>query len=180
MATIKKIKTVFQFRRATTAEWDLNSNIIPAAGEPCYDLDLKTLRIGDGATPYKDLRVIGSIESGDTSTLQAEIDAIKKIIATLQTDVADVQQQVGDADVAAMQENVTNLTTQINEMDTEIVTIYETLENKADVETVTTLQTAVEQKVDTETVELLETELKTYVDEQIKLVETGNIDDGEI
>ena len=49
----KIIKTVFQFRRSHTAEWELNKDIIPAAGEPCYDLDLKTLRIGDGVTTYE-------------------------------------------------------------------------------------------------------------------------------
>ena len=62
MATATTIKTVFQFRRATTAEWDANKGVVPAAGEPCFDLDLHTLRIGDGNTPYGDLPVIGGVE----------------------------------------------------------------------------------------------------------------------
>lgn len=183
------IKTVFQFRRSTTAEWELNKDIIPAAGEPCYDLDLKTLRIGDGVTHYKDLPVIGNVEAGDTSGLQAEIETIKGLMESLQedinnveTNVSDIQEQVGETDIVEVHEsvvqiteNVTNLTTQIEQTNTEIVTIQETLEAKADAQTVTELQTVIEQKVDVETVETLKTDMQDYIDEQVK-----NIDDGEI
>lgn len=156
MAT-RTIKTVFQVRRDTTANWETYAEIIPAAGEPCYDLDLKTLRIGDGVTFYKDLPVVGGIENAED--LQAAVDKL--------------QEQIGETDVSEMQESVTQLTTQY-------VTIQETLETKADAETVVELQTIVEQKVDTEAIETMTTELKTYVDEKIKKVEVGNIDDGEI
>lgn len=190
----KVIKTVFQFRRSTTAEWELNKDIIPAAGEPCYDLDLKTLRIGDGVTTYENLPVIGNVETGDTSELQAEIEAIKNAMETLQTDidnvetnVTDIQEQVGETNIVEVQESVTqmtenisNLTTQIETTNTEIVTIQETLDTKADAETVTELQTVIEQKVDVEAVKVLKTDLQTYVDEQIKNIESGSIDDGEI
>lgn len=190
----KIIKTIFQFRRSSTAEWELNKDIIPAAGEPCYDLDLKTLRIGDGVSHYKDLPVIGNVEAGDTSGLQAEIEAIKNLMETLQTDVdameenvSDMQEQVGETNIVEVHENVvqiienvTNLTSQIEQTNTEIVTIHETLEAKADAETVTELQTVIEQKVDVETVEVLKTDLQTYVDEQIRNIESGSIDDGEI
>lgn len=190
----KIIKTVFQFRRSTTAEWELNKDIIPAAGEPCYDLDLKTLRIGDGTSHYKDLPVIGNVEAGDTSVLQAEINAIKSLMEDMQedidnveTNVSDVKEQVGETNVVEVYEsvtqiteNVTNLTTQIEQTNTEIVNIQDALETKANAETVTELQTVVEQKVDAETVEALKTDLRTYVDEQIKNVSPGSIDDGEI
>lgn len=190
----KLIKTVFQFRRSTTAEWELNKDVVPAAGEPCYDLDLKTLRIGDGITTYEKLPVIGNVEAGDTSGLQAEIEAIKNLMETLQedidnveTNVSDIQEQVGETNIVEVHEsvvqiteNITNLTTQIEQTNTEIVTMQETLETKADAETVTELQTVIEQKVDVETVEVLKTDLQTYVDEQIRNIESGNIDDGEI
>ena len=194
MADIKRIKTIFQFRRATTIEWDANKDIIPAAAEPCNNLDLKTLRIGDGKTTYENLPVIGNVEAGDASALQAEINALKSAMEILQadvdnveSDVSGIQEQVGETNIVEFQENmnqitenVTNLTTQIEQTNTEIVTIQETLDTKADTKTVTELQTVVEQKVDTEAVEILETELKTYVDEQIKTVEVTNFDDGEI
>lgn len=69
MAT-KIIKTVIQFRRDTAANWETNKAVVPAAGEPCYDLDNKTLRIGDGTTAYENLPVIGEVEiSGDGKSI---------------------------------------------------------------------------------------------------------------
>ena len=132
MAIKKIIKTVWQIRRDVTENWLLNKDTIPASGEPCYDLTLNTLKIGDGETTYENLPIIGSIEN--------------------------------DVVVVEIQESIDNLTTQIEDTQTEMETIQQTLETKAD----------------TEAVELLETELKTYVDEQIKTVEVENIDDGEI
>ena len=57
------IKTVIQFRRAHTEEWNNHLDVMPAEGEPCYDLDLHTLKIGDGKTTYGQLPVVGGEES---------------------------------------------------------------------------------------------------------------------
>ena len=157
MATEKKIISRFQFRRDHTENWLANKDIVPAAGEPCYDIDLRTLKIGDGTTTYENLPVLGNSEGGDTSALEAEIAAMKIAMETLQADVDDMEDQVGETNVVEVQENVTQLTT-------EMTTVQQTLETKAD----------------TEVVEKLETELKTYVDEQIKNVEVTNNDYGEI
>jgi hypothetical protein len=127
MAT-RTIKTVFQVRRDTTENWELYSEIIPAAGEPCYDLDLKTLRIGDGVTFYKDLPVIGGVENA--KDLQVAIDKL--------------QEQIGEADVSEMQESVTQLNTQFT-------AIQETLDTKVEAEAVeamaTDLKTYVDEKI---------------------------------
>ena len=155
------IKTVFQFRRDTTANWELYEDIVPEAGEPCYDIDLKTLRIGDGVTSYKDLRVIGGEED-----LHAAIEQL--------------QTQVGDTNIVEIQENYTNLTTQVDAVNTEVTAMQQTLETKADAETVSQLQTVVEQKLDVEAVEELETELKTYIDELMKTADVGSMDGGVI
>lgn len=178
MAVNKKIKTVFQFRRDTTENWLLNKDTIPASGEPCYDIDLKTLRIGDGVTTYENLQVIGNVEGGDTSALQAEIANLKIAMENMQTDVDNVeenvsglQDQVGETNVVEVHENITqitenvsNLTEQIEATNTEVKTIQDNLDSKAD----------------TTAVESMQTELKTYVDEQVKMVKIENIDDGEI
>ena len=75
-----KIKTVFQFRRATTAEWLAHKDAIPAPGEPCYDLELHTLRIGDGNLTYEKLPVIGGIDvklEGDGKSVVLEDEVFK-------------------------------------------------------------------------------------------------------
>jgi hypothetical protein len=78
MATTTVIKTRIQFRRATTADWLLNKDVIPAAGEPCFDLDLKTLKIGDGITTYENLPVIGGVDvSADGKSIILEDGAFK-------------------------------------------------------------------------------------------------------
>jgi hypothetical protein len=51
-------KTVIQLRRATTAEWLANKDVVPAAGEPCFDLELNTLKIGNGVKTYEQLDAI--------------------------------------------------------------------------------------------------------------------------
>ena len=56
------IKTVIAFRRGTTAEWLANKDVIPVAGEPCYDLELHTLKIGDGVLTYEQLPAIGGVD----------------------------------------------------------------------------------------------------------------------
>lgn len=53
------IKTQIQFRRDTTENWLLNKNVVPAAGEPCFDITLGTLKVGDGVKTYEELAPIG-------------------------------------------------------------------------------------------------------------------------
>jgi hypothetical protein len=56
------IKMRIQFRRDTTENWLLYKDVVPAAGEPCFDMDLKTLKIGDGVTTYENLPSIGGVD----------------------------------------------------------------------------------------------------------------------
>lgn len=164
MATEKKILSVFQFRRDYTKNWELNKDTIPAAGEPCYDIDLRTLRIGDGKTTYENLPVIGNSESGDVSAIEAEVAAIKIALEILQADVDDMDTQLGTTNVVEIHNSVTTLTEQMQETQKEIDAVQQVLDDK----------------VDSQAVEKLESDLKTYIEEQIKTVEIGNIDDGEI
>lgn len=68
MANTNVIKMVIQLRRDTTENWLANKDIVPLAGEPCYDLDLKTLKIGDGETTYENLKVVGGAEISPAAT----------------------------------------------------------------------------------------------------------------
>ena len=72
------LKATIQFRRNYTEDWELYKNTIPAAGEPCFDLDLKTLKIGDGVTTYENLHAIGGISlSVDNKTIIISDDTFK-------------------------------------------------------------------------------------------------------
>lgn len=60
MAVKKTIKAKFQFRRDTSANWELHKDKVPADGEPCFEIDTGIFKIGDGKTPYGELRSINS------------------------------------------------------------------------------------------------------------------------
>ena len=67
-----------QFRRDTTANWTLYEDVVPAAGEPCFDVDLHTLKIGDGVTTYENLPTIGGVDvSADGKSLILEGNTFK-------------------------------------------------------------------------------------------------------
>lgn len=72
----KIIKTIFQLRRATAADWDAVKPIVPAAGEPCFVLDENILKIGDGTTPFHELEPINGakveISADDKSVVLEE------------------------------------------------------------------------------------------------------------
>lgn len=67
------VKMKIQLRRATTAEWEQYSYVIPAEGEPCFDINLGTLKIGDGVRSYGDLPAIGG---GGTVAVSADENSI--------------------------------------------------------------------------------------------------------
>ena len=70
MATENRIYSIFQFRRDTTENWTNNKDIVPAAGEPCYDVNLRTLRIGDGINTYENLPVFITSVNGTISGVE--------------------------------------------------------------------------------------------------------------
>jgi len=132
MAKQNLLKMVIQFRRDITANWELHSDIVPAAGEPCFDVELNTLKIGDGKKTYAELEPInGAKLSADEKSIilkdgtfklagfdAAEVGAqlIKtengiewvvpstEAITKLQTAVADLQK-----DVKTVQDDIADL-----------------------------------------------------------------------
>ena len=77
------LKMRIQLRRAHTDDWIANKDVVPAAGEPCFDLDLHTLKIGDGVLTYENLPVIGgeaSIEvAADGKSIVLEDNVFKLV-----------------------------------------------------------------------------------------------------
>lgn len=133
MAT-QTLRMRIQLRRATTAEWTANKDVVPAAGEPCFDIELNTLKIGDGAKTYEQLEPIGgtgtvevsadgtSIVLDDGVFKLAGFDAAetgaqprKKADGTLEWVVPSTETVEGlQTTVAGLQSDVTNLQTDVS------------------------------------------------------------------
>lgn len=80
MAKITTIKTVFQFRRDTEANWLLNKDVVPAAGEPCFVIDKNILKIGDGTTTFENLPSIGGVKLDADGTSLVFEEGVLKIV----------------------------------------------------------------------------------------------------
>lgn len=80
------IKTKIQMRRDTTANWLTNKDVVPAAGEPCFDLDTGILKIGDGVTTYENLKPISgsgaSHYEGVKGEGETDMDVISRVLTT--------------------------------------------------------------------------------------------------
>ena len=63
-------KTIIQLRRDTTDNWIANKDVVPAAGEPCFDIDTKILKIGDGVTSYENLSNINYMEEASLQDIE--------------------------------------------------------------------------------------------------------------
>ena len=122
------IKTQIQFRRATTAEWDQYKSVVPAAGEPCFDTELGTLKIGDGVKTYGELVAIGSNGNAsiaaDGKSIILENDVFKLVgFDTAETGAQPRKNADGNIEwVVPAAENTEELQSRV-----------ETLENKIDV-----------------------------------------------
>ena len=85
------LNTIIKFKRDTSANWLTNKDVIPAAGEPCYDLDAGTLKIGDGVTTYENLPAIHAGEIPATAThyegVREGTETDMEVIARVLTDV---------------------------------------------------------------------------------------------
>lgn len=71
----KTLRTVIQFKRDTSANWVTNKDVIPAAGEPCYDVNAGTLKIGDGVTTYENLP---AIYAGEIPVAASHYEGVKQ------------------------------------------------------------------------------------------------------
>lgn len=80
----KTMKTKIQVRRDTTANWLTNKDVVPAAGEPCFDLELGTLKIGDGITSYENLKEISGGQAahyeGVKGDGESDTDVISRVL----------------------------------------------------------------------------------------------------
>ena len=89
------MKTKIQIRRDTTANWLTNKNVVPAAGEPCFDLNLGTLKIGDGVTTYENLKEVSGGQAAHYEGVKSEGESDNDVITRVLT-AAGVEAQQDD------------------------------------------------------------------------------------
>lgn len=90
----KTLKTTIQVRRDTTANWLTNKDVVPAAGEPCLDLDTGLVKYGNGEDTYENLPVSGgktaahyeAVKSAGESDNDAMTRVLKALGAEAKTD----------------------------------------------------------------------------------------------
>lgn len=86
MATKTIIGTI-QARRDTSANWETHKTVIPAAGEPCLDLDTGAVKWGNGVDTYEDLPVSGGAAASHYEGIKQEgesdTDVIARVLGTL-------------------------------------------------------------------------------------------------
>lgn len=102
MAT-KVIKTVIQVRRDTTENWLKNQDVIPAAGEPCFNTDTGEIRWGDGKTSY------GKLPSSDQK-IKVLADVINEHETQIESRIIRLQELVGDTPVSEQITTIVNQT----------------------------------------------------------------------
>ena len=61
MNVVDVVSTVFQIKRGLHEAWE-RSNPILAPGEPGWELDTHTFKVGDGITPWNELDIVTSSE----------------------------------------------------------------------------------------------------------------------
>jgi hypothetical protein len=94
------LKMTLQFKRDTAENWLTNKDVVPAAGEPCYDLDAHTLKIGDGVTTYENLI---AIHAGEIPAAATHYEGVK---ADGESDVDVIARVLQDATVATAKDDI--------------------------------------------------------------------------
>ena len=122
------IKMQIQFRRDTTANWETYKDIIPAAGEPCFDIELGTLKIGNGTSTYGELEPIGGgvAVSADGKSIVLD-DGVFKLVGF---DAAEVGAQPRKGEnglewVVPTGATVEELQTIVNDLQTDVTSLQE-------------------------------------------------------
>lgn len=148
MAKTNVLKLVIQFRRDTSANWEQYKDVVPAAGEPCFETDTGIFKIGDGVKTYGDLEPINGSKiefSADGKSIVLE-NNVFKLMGYDAADIGAQPQKTADgikwvvpvdltgavktlqSDVATIQKDVSAL----QEGSTSILSKIGILENKMD------------------------------------------------
>ena len=132
------IRTVIQFRRDTSENWLLHKDVVPVAGEPCFEIDTGVFKIGDGKKSYGELPAIGgSVESSADGKSIVLSDGVFKLAGFDKADVGAQPRKTEDGniewvvptevDVDEMQTTITTLQNNVTNLQTSVTNIQEIL-----------------------------------------------------
>ena len=183
MAT-NTIKMRIQFRRDTAANWLLYKDVIPAAGEPCFEIDTGVFKIGDGVTTYENLKNIGgACLSADGKSIVIE-DGVLKLAGFDAAKIGAQPRKNADGNIEwivpstetvdGLQTTVAGLKSDVSNLQTNVTAIQEIL-GSSEEGTGTLLDriAAVETKVGEESVD---TKIETAFDEfMAKVSDDGTV-----
>lgn len=183
MAT-NTIKMRIQFRRDTAANWLLYKDVIPAAGEPCFEIDTGVFKIGDGVTTYENLKNIGgACLSADGKSIVIE-DGVLKLAGFDAAEIGAQPRKNADGNIEwivpstetvdGLQTTVAGLKSDVSNLQTNVTAIQEIL-GSSEEGTGTLLDriAAVETKVGNESVDV---KIKTAFDEfMAKVSDDGTV-----
>lgn len=128
MANTQTIKMRIQFRRDTAANWLLHKDIVPAAGEPCFEVDTGIFKIGDGVTTYENLKEIGGASlSADGKSIVLS-DGVFKLAGFDEADVGAQPRKNANGEiewVVPSTETVEGLQTSVAGLQSDVKTLQE-------------------------------------------------------
>lgn len=158
------MKMRIQFRRDLAANWLLYKDVVPAAGEPCFEVDTGVFKIGDGVTTYENLKDIGgACLSADGKSIVIK-DGVLKLAGFDAAEIGAQPRKTADGGiewivpstetVEGLQIAVADLQSDVTKLQTNVTSIQEIL-GSSEEGTGTLLDriAAVENKVGTESVD---------------------------
>lgn len=94
------MKTRIQVRRGTTAEWQENKAVVPAAGEPCMNLDTGIVLFGNGKDSYETL--LANYEA-EKATKAEHYEGVR---GAGEDDNAVIERVLGELEVSAEKDDI--------------------------------------------------------------------------
>lgn len=99
----KTLKTRIQLRNDSSANWEANKTVVLKSGEIGIETDTNKMKIGNGTTPYGELKYFGGEAALNFDVIpkgsETDVEAITRVVASAEIhagDTAIVKRPIGD------------------------------------------------------------------------------------
>lgn len=100
----KTLKTRIQLRNDSSANWEANKTVVLKSGEIGIETDTNKMKIGNGTTPYGELKYFGGEAALNFDVIpegeETDVEAIARVVASAEIhagDTAIVKRPIGDS-----------------------------------------------------------------------------------